>query len=321
MQGIAPDLRAELWPLLLGVFQRDSSQRERSAELERLRRWGGWQAGKQGTTGSLGQALGCWECGTCPGNDETNNPAPTRLPAQAHSPPAPTPFPATRLYVKLVLVCRELDAQLQALRNSTINNGVGGGGSAGSAAANGSEAGSALELGGAESAALSVRSEAGSSAAGAAAPLPLPGNLAAFAEAHRIVVMDAVRTDLRRSSAEAQPGGPIGGPAAATSTQPALTVLPVAVGDGLPELMLVSPPDPPPPAASSEAELAAAAADPAAAAAPGRHLPRWCSALAHDTLWGAAHLDDPTRAQMLRLINLLSAYAVHDPETGYCQGM
>ncbi|KAL4444555.1 hypothetical protein ABPG77_002372 [Micractinium sp. CCAP 211/92] len=251
--GIAPELRAELWPLLLGVFRWDSSQHARNAELERLR----------------------------------------------------------RLYVKLVLVCRELDAQLQALRSS---------GSAGSAAANGSGGGFAMELGAAESAASSARSEAGSTAAGAATAPPLPGNLAAFAEAHRIIVMDAVRTDLRRSSAEAQPGGPVGGPAA-SSGQPALTVLPVAVGDGLPELMLVSPPDPPPPAASSEAELAAAAADPAAAAELGRHLPRWCSVLARDTLWGAAHLDEPTRAQMLRLVNLLSAYAVHDPETGYCQGM
>lgn len=177
-----------------------------------------------------------------------------------------------------------------------------------------------MELGAAESAASSARSEAGSTAAGAATAPPLPGNLAAFAEAHRIIVMDAVRTDLRRSSAEAQPGGPVGGPAA-SSGQPALTVLPVAVGDGLPELMLVGPPDPPPPAASSEAELAAAAADPAAAAELGRHLPRWCSVLARDTLWGAAHLDEPNRAQMLRLVNLLSAYAVHDPETGYCQGM
>lgn len=41
LQGIAPELRAELWPLLLGVFRWDSSQHARNAELERLRRQGG----------------------------------------------------------------------------------------------------------------------------------------------------------------------------------------------------------------------------------------------------------------------------------------
>ena len=130
--------------------------------------------------------------------------------------------------------------------------------------------------------------------------------------------MDAVRTDLRRGAAH--PG--IGASAAMPGGAPTVTILPVAVGDGLPELMMVGPP----PAAaqecgpSSEAELAAVAADPGAAAAAGR-LPRWRSPLARDMLWGAAHLDDPHRCQMLRLVNLLSAYSVHDPETGYCQGM
>lgn len=33
-------------------------------------------------------------------------------------------------------------------------------------------------------------------------------------------------------------------------------------------------------------------------------------------LWRSCSLPS---SQMLRLINLLSAYAVHDPETGYCQ--
>jgi hypothetical protein len=45
LQGIAPELRAELWPLLLGVFPQDSTYQERSAELERLRRQAGSQPG------------------------------------------------------------------------------------------------------------------------------------------------------------------------------------------------------------------------------------------------------------------------------------
>lgn len=40
-QGVAPELRVELWPTLLGVFSPDSTQVQRDAELERLRRWAG----------------------------------------------------------------------------------------------------------------------------------------------------------------------------------------------------------------------------------------------------------------------------------------
>lgn len=276
-QGVSPELRAELWPLLLGVYHAGSTHEERATELQRLR----------------------------------------------------------RLYIKLVLVCRELDSQLQALRsraacppaaapNSSDASDADAGAASGSQAAGGRSA-SAADL---SVAAASVRSEAGSVAGGSggggegAAP-PLPGNLAAFAEAHRIIVMDAVRTDLRRATTAKSP---VGGAAAPGTSgggapgSPTLTILPVAVGDGLPELMLVSPSAPPPAPASSEEELAELAADPAAAAAAGR-APRWRSGLAADVLWGAAHLDDGARAQMLRLVNLLSAYAVHDPETGYCQGM
>lgn len=278
-QGVAPELRSELWPLLLGVFSPDSTQAERSAELERLR----------------------------------------------------------RLYIKLVLVCRELDEQLAALRSSgsgvsasrasscaapvaaVASNGSSDADASGSMAAGAApRTGSAADLSG-----VSVRSEAGSASAASAAapsPPPLPGNLAAFAEAHRIIVMDAVRTDLRRSTAVKSAIGGAAGGSGGGDASPTLTILPVAVGDGLPELMLVSPSEPPPAAASTDAELAEMAGDPGAAAAAGK-LPRWCSALAADMLWGATHLDDTTRAQMLRLINLLSAYAVHDPETGYCQGM
>lgn len=230
------------------------------------------------------------------------------------------PAPICRLYIKLVLVCRELDDQLQALRNSTSggSNGSGTSGGNGVAVANGADEAPA------DSAGLSVRSEAGSASAsalqlGTRSPVPLPGNLAAFAEAHRIIVMDAVRTDLRRGMQHPAIGGRASiGPASGTG--PTLTILPVAVGDGLPELMMVGPPPRDPTAPSTEAELAEIAADPGAAAEAGQ-LPRWRSALAHDMLWGAAHLDDPHRCQMLRLVNILSAYAVHDPETGYCQGM
>lgn len=85
---------------------------------------------------------------------------------------------------------------------------------------------------------------------------------------------------------------------------PMVMVLPVSVGEGLPELMLVDPPSP----------------APAEAVASGR-VPLWRSPLAAATIGGAGHVASAGRRLMLRLVNVLSAYAVHDPETGYCQGM
>lgn len=132
---------------------------------------------------------------------------------------------------------------------------------------------------------------------------PLPGNLAAFAEAHRIIVMDAVRTDMRstlllKSSSSSRNGRNGGGDVV---EPPSPTVIPVAMGEGLPELMLVS--SPPQTSAATAAQL------------------QWRSELAATTLDGAGHLTDHTRHLTTRLVNILSAYAVHDPETGYCQGM
>jgi Rab-GTPase-TBC domain len=166
---------------------------------------------------------------------------------------------------------------------------------------------------------------------------PLPGNLAAFAEAHRIIVMDAVRTDLKvqpsdaaaeaaavqkkssnytinnsgssfqRASNASNNNLTSNNSTTTTSTPvivPRITVLPVSVGEGLPELMLVDPPQP----------------DPVEAVASGQ-LPVWRSDLAAGTIEGATHVTPSARRIMMRLVNILSAYAAHDPETGYCQGM
>ena len=59
---------------------------------------------------------------------------------------------------------------------------------------------------------------------------------------------------------------------------------------------------------------------PAEAVALGQ-LPMWRSELAVTTIDGATHVSPATRRLMMRLVNILSAYAVHDPESGYCQGM
>lgn len=59
---MVPELRDQLWPQLLGVFQWDSTQQERNAELERLRRWMDKQAGRHFTAGSMLHLL--WEAGS-----------------------------------------------------------------------------------------------------------------------------------------------------------------------------------------------------------------------------------------------------------------
>lgn len=193
--GVAPDLREELWPILLGVFSPTNTPLEQAGTLQQL----------QG------------------------------------------------LYSKLLEICKELEKQVANARAS-----------------------------GHISASGTFRLEPDS------ARDAIPNNVAGFAEAHRIIVMDAVRTDLRNSLL-----------VNATAIDRRSTVLPVAMGDGLPELMM--------------AHLAHGTSS----------VPRlqWRSELAVSTLENAGHLTDRTRHQMTRLVNILTAYAVHDPETGYCQGM
>ncbi|KAL4526043.1 hypothetical protein Ndes2437B_g07312 [Nannochloris sp. 'desiccata'] len=210
------------------------------------------------------------------------------------------------LYTKLVFICKELDKCINDAKKTQ------------------------------DASIARARARAGGASAVPPSPekVPLPGNLAAFAEAHRIIVMDAVRTDLRVQPSDAAPakssisrtytrnsgGGGGGGlgtnPRAAgnstTSTNsttdtpvvPRITVLPVSVGEGLPELMLVDPPQP----------------DPVEAVASGQ-LPVWRSDLAASTIDNATHITPSARRIMMRLVNILSAYSAHDPETGYCQGM
>jgi hypothetical protein len=262
--GVSPELRATLWPFLLGVFPPESTAAERDIERTRLR----------------------------------------------------------NLYTKLVLVCQELEAQLEASKAARTTS------------------------------ATALPHSTTSRIATTASPEKptLPGNLAAFAEAHRIIVMDAVRTDLRtqpsemasgagRHTAAAGGGGGGGGGRNSSSTftsgsaswlakkssshrlyqqqqekqeqqqqqqyqVPTVTVLPVSVGDGLPELMLIDPPAP----------------GPTEAVASGL-VPVWRSKLASTTIDEATHLSPTVRRLMMRMVNILSAYAMHDPESGYCQGM
>ena len=140
----------------------------------------------------------------------------------------------------------------------------------------------------------------------------LTGNYASFAEAHRIIVLDAVRTDMRgiveklADSADQQPGSweTDHGVLERKYGAPSVTVLPVSVNEGLPELMLVDPPKPKPSQAVANGQA-----------------PIWRSSIASQNIDAARHLPSSTRHLMMRLVNILSAYAIHDPENGYCQGM
>lgn len=46
----------------------------------------------------------------------------------------------------------------------------------------------------------------------------------------------------------------------------------------------------------------------------------WVSEAAHLVLQNSTHMADESKRQACRMIAMLSAYALHDPATGYCQG-
>lgn len=46
----------------------------------------------------------------------------------------------------------------------------------------------------------------------------------------------------------------------------------------------------------------------------------WLSRLARHQLAHASHFSVDQKRQVVRLVSLVSAYSVHDPQTGYCQG-
>lgn len=121
-----------------------------------------------------------------------------------------------------------------------------------------------------------VRTGAGVAVAGNANPAQsLPAHLVQFAEAQRIIVLDAIRTKL--------PILPNAAAAVASAGPDGRAPVNGAVNGGM--------------------GLAGV----------------WCSRVGRETLATAGHLSSSEKVQAARLINLLSAYAVHDPETGYCQ--
>ncbi|KAI8470960.1 MAG: rab-GTPase-TBC domain-containing protein [Monoraphidium minutum] len=161
--------------------------------------------------------------------------------------------------------------------------------------------------------------EGGAAAAGGGGgggpPHELPAQVVQFAEAHRIIVIDAVRTDFRRasvaaiySSAAADGGGGDdegdGGGGGGGGRGGACTLFGAAPLADPTVLSWVS---------------GWLGSHPGGVWGGGRRL--WVSEAAQTVLDGSGHLGPEGRRQAARLVALLSAYAVFDPETGYCQGM
>ena len=188
----------------------------------------------------------------------------------------------------------------------------------------------------------------------AGAAQPLPPSLAQFAEAQRIILLDAIRTDFSQSGQRSAAGsGNSGsanrGEARETAHLWAYTALQQHVYRGMSSARTVRaglntqyPCSRPPAMWGQEEKLALghdyvlvqksqcrhhycpscedsfSASRPVVLCCWGR-LGQRLGRVAEETLAGATHLTAFERHAAGRLIHLLSAYAVHDPETGYCQ--
>lgn len=145
----------------------------------------------------------------------------------------------------------------------------------------------------------------------AAVPQPAQA-VVQFNEAHRIIVIDAVRTDFRKHSVAGVTGLKASGPGFNSSSNghlsssggssSALNSLTGAVSSAAPSWLhgwLGLP-------------------DPGADQAP--PAPMWVSLVTQQVLDASHHLTQDLKRQVVRMVAILSAYAIHDPATGYCQG-
>jgi len=152
-------------------------------------------------------------------------------------------------------------------------------------------------------------------------PLQLPPEVRQFAEAHRIIIIDAVRTDFQRHTADmaldehssafgyssSGPGSPTGrlvdgsGVAAiaeyVTSSLSSIQQRYVAMQQYWLGSLLGG-----------------------QAAVWGHQQPLWVSEATHLVLENQGHMIAESKRQVCRMVAMLSAYALHDPDTGYCQG-
>lgn len=147
----------------------------------------------------------------------------------------------------------------------------------------------------------------------------LPEQVRQFAEAHRIIVIDSVRTDFQKHAAalQLQPDpGPcsnsnstsyVSGGYASSIGVAAVAAVSQGLSSSLSTLQQWQ-----------QHWLGSLLGG--QAAIWGHTQAQWVSEAAQSVLDSSSHLPDDSKRQASRMIAMLSAYALHDPDTGYCQG-
>ena len=142
--------------------------------------------------------------------------------------------------------------------------------------------------------------------------LDLPRDLQLFYQAQRVIVMDAIRTDFKKNSLTT---------VSAISNWVSSALADTSVSRRLSSADPWDQEETPDSVGSGDAAVGAMAAESCGAAGGASETSGWVSSMAKHHLRHCTHFGSDQRRQVVRLVRLLSAYAVHDPETGYCQGM
>lgn len=153
----------------------------------------------------------------------------------------------------------------------------------------------------------------------------LPEQVRQFVEAHRIIVIDSVRTDFQKHAAalQLQPDRPQASSSgnsnssglhrfASAEYASSIGVAAVAaVSQGLNSSLSTL---------QQWQQHWLGSLLGGQAAMWGHTQAQWVSEAAQLVLDSSSHLPDDSKRQAARMIAMLSAYALHDPDTGYCQG-
>jgi hypothetical protein len=145
----------------------------------------------------------------------------------------------------------------------------------------------------------------------------LPEQVRQFAEAHRIIVIDSVRTDFQKHAAalQMQPDPPSSSHSSSFASAEYASSIGVAavaaVSQGLHSSISTL---------QQWQQHWLGSLLGGQAAMWGHTQAQWVSEAAQLVLDSSTHLPDDSKRQASRMIAMLSAYALHDPDTGYCQG-
>lgn len=152
-------------------------------------------------------------------------------------------------------------------------------------------------------------------------PLHLPQEVRQFAEAHRIIIIDAVRTDFQRHTADmaldehtiafGYSSSGAGHPTGYLADGSRVSAIAEYVSSSLTSIQQRY-------VAMQQYWLGSLLGG--QAAVWGHQQPLWVSEATHLVLDNQSHMIAESKRQACRMVAMLSAYALHDPDTGYCQG-